>query len=147
MSQQKEVKTELYCTCSMHLVMIWVVGVAAAMVYYCRVGHGWSMEWDGDGTYIMQCNTVHSIVQAYFSVTRFTGNIYQYIREGFPQLAPGDPYSGGHCFHPYGRHDRAMVWMILDGRCGATGWFLYYSYICKVRTTSFEKAGENLPTR
>ena len=123
MLQEKEVKTELYRTCPMNLEAIRVAGVAAAMVYCRCVDHGWLMEWAGDGTYIIQCNIVHTIVQAYFSVTRFTGDIYQCICEGFLQLAPRDPYHGGNRFHPYGRHDRAMVWMILDGQSGAAGCF------------------------
>ena len=42
-----------------------------------------------------------------------------------------------------------------DGRCGAAGCFLYYSYVCRVKTMSFEnagggrepRAGKNLLTR
>ena len=49
MLQLIEVKTlSGYCW-SMHLEAIRVVGVAANIVYRCRVDHGWSMEWAGDG--------------------------------------------------------------------------------------------------
>ena len=57
----------------------------------------------------------------------------------------GDPYHGG--FHPYRRQDHVMVWMFLDGWCGAAGCFLYYSYIYKVKTMSFERAGKSVRAR
>ena len=37
----------------MYLEEIWVVGIAAAMVYHRRIDYGWSMEWAGDGAYII----------------------------------------------------------------------------------------------
>ena len=39
----------------MYLEEIWVVGVAATIVYHCRVDHGRSMEleWAGDGVSII----------------------------------------------------------------------------------------------
>ena len=65
------------------------------------------------------------------------------ICDGFPQVEPRDPYHGGRGFHSYGRHNRAIVLKILDGRCGVAGYFLYYSYTCKVKTMSCEKARKN----
>ena len=65
------------------------------------------------------------------------------ICEGFPRLEPRDPYHGGHGLHTYGQHDRAMVWLILDGQCGVAGYFLYYSYVCRVKAMSFESVCKN----
>ena len=46
----------------MHLDVIYVVGVAAAMDYCRRINHGSSMEWACDGTYIKQSNISKCIV-------------------------------------------------------------------------------------
>ena len=34
-----------------------------------------------------------------------------------------------------------------DGRCGATGCFLYYSYVCKVKTMNFGSVGSGREPR
>ena len=41
----------------------------------------------------------------------------------------------------------AMIWKLLDGRCGVKGCILYYSFVCKKgKTMSFESASKNLFT-
>ena len=47
----------------------------------------------------------------------------------------------GHSLHPYGRHNRAMVLKMLDGQCGVAGYFCTISYVCRVKTMSFESTG------
>ena len=53
MLQLIKVKTLSIYYWSVHLETIWVVGVAAAIVYRRRVDYGCTMEWADDGTCII----------------------------------------------------------------------------------------------
>ena len=46
----------------MYLNAIRAIGVAATMVYCCRIDHGWPVEWAGEDAYIMQSTITNNLV-------------------------------------------------------------------------------------
>ena len=53
MLQLIKVRTLSVYYCSVYLETIWVIGVAAAIVYRCRVDYGCPREWADDGACII----------------------------------------------------------------------------------------------